>query len=165
MNARTVAVVALLVAVAAGGTAAAVAHPDSPLTERVIVVESSDGETLIESDAEGFVLSYTHSVEKTPVIETYERRDGRLVMTRMEFSSYGAGLPAQADVEPTGNGSFVFAPNDATEELYVKPGRIAGHELRIDGTSHDLVALSDAETVRIYVGTRTTLRSEILQWD
>ncbi|WP_426962048.1 DUF1850 domain-containing protein [Haloparvum alkalitolerans] len=165
MNARTAAVVLLLAALLAGGTAAAVAHPDSPLTERVIVVESSDGETLIESDAEGFVLSYTHSVEKTPVIETYERRDGRLVMTRMEFSSYGAGLPAQADVERTGNGSFVFAPNDSTGELYVKPGRIAGHELRIDGETHDLVALSNAETVRIYVGTRTTLRPEIFQWD
>ncbi|WP_058365869.1 DUF1850 domain-containing protein [Haloparvum sedimenti] len=165
MNARTVAVVAFLAAVLAGGTAAAVAHPDSPLTERVIVVESSDGETLIESDAEGFVLSYTHSVEKTPVIETYERRDGRLVMTRMEFSSYGAGLPAQADVERTDNGSFVFAPNDSTEDLYVKPGRIAGHEIRIDGETHDLVVLSNAETVRIYVGTRTTFRPEIFQWD
>ncbi|MGZ0745689.1 DUF1850 domain-containing protein [Haloparvum sp. AD34] len=126
-------------------------------TDHRIVVESAEGEPLIVSDADGFVLEYTHSVEKTPVIETYERRGESLVMTRMEFSSYGAGLPSTADVNTTENDTFVFQPNDSTEELYVKPGRIAGHEIRFGSETYDLVALSDAETVRIYVTTRPTI--------
>jgi len=156
---RVPAVVIALVAVLAAVSVAAAA----PTDER-IVVESNEGEPLIVSEADGFVLEYTHSVEKTPVIETYERRNGSLVMTRMEFSSYGAGLPSTVDVNHTANDTFVFRPNDSVEELYVKPGRVAGHEIRFGSETYDLVALSDAETVRIYVTTRPTIPRRSSAW-
>lgn len=153
------AVLVTVTAVAAGAVVAADGHPDSGFTESVIVVETMTGDRLVVSDGDGFVLTYTHSVEKTPVVETYERQGDELVITRMEFSSYGAGLPADADVERTADGAFVFEPNDATTELYVSPGPIAGHELRFGSTSYDLHSLSDGETVRIYIDTRITLLS------
>jgi hypothetical protein len=101
-------------------------------------------------------LEYTHSVEKTRVLDAYAVRDGELVMTRMEFQSYGWGLPARVNVSRE-NGSFVFDPQGSYEELYVKPGRIAGHELHVGKETFDLVALSDAESVRIYITERTVL--------
>jgi hypothetical protein len=55
------------------------------------------------------------------------------------------------------NGSFVFDPEGSYDELYVKPGRIAGHELHVGEETYDLVALSDAESVRIYITDRTLI--------
>ncbi|QLG60491.1 DUF1850 domain-containing protein [Halorarum salinum] len=137
----------------------AVTAPADPL----LVVEQ-DGEELLTVRTDGFVLEYTHSVEKTPVVETYELRNGSLVMTRMEFSSYGAGLPSTADVNRTDDGAFVFEPNAETEELYVSPGEIAGHELVVDGERYDLVELSGGETVRFRVSEGAGERRGRVPW-
>jgi hypothetical protein len=59
------------------------------------------------------------------------------------------------------NGSFVFDPEGSFEELYVKPGRIAGHRLHVGTETYDLVALSDAESVRIYITERTVLEAAL----
>jgi hypothetical protein len=127
---------------------------------QALVVETADGgEELLRVPVEEnttVALEYTHSVEKTRVLDAYAVRDGELVMTRMEFQSYGWGLPARVNVSQE-NGSFVFDPQGSYEELYVKPGRIAGHELHVGGDTFDLVALSDAESVRIYITERTVL--------
>ena len=129
---------------------------------QALVVETADGgDELLRLPVEEnttVALEYTHSVEKTRVLDAYAVRDGELVMTRMEFQSYGWGLPAQVDVTQE-NGSFVFDPEGSYEELYVKPGRIAGHELHVGTETYDLVALSDAASVRIYITGRTMLDS------
>ena len=42
-----------------------------------------------------FSLRYTHSVEKTPVIETFRvLDDGRLLLISTAYKSYGVGLPS-----------------------------------------------------------------------
>jgi len=42
-----------------------------------------------------FSLRYTHSVEKTPVIETFQiLDDGRLMLISTAYQSYGVGLPS-----------------------------------------------------------------------
>lgn len=127
-------------------------------TERTLVVEDDEGTTVLTAPVEEnstVVLAYTHSVEKTPVRDVYAVRGERLRMTRMEFRSFGAGLPAGADVERTGDGSYAFQPETRPrEELVVSTGHVAGHELVVDGRRHDLVELADAGTVRIRVTTR-----------
>ena len=115
----------------------------------LVVADAGSGEQLlavpVETGAE-VTLAYTHSVEKTPVRDVYVVDDGSLRMVRMEFDSYGAGLPAGADVERTDDG--LVAPVDRSyDRLRVSPGSIAGHELRVGGDRYDLTALADGEVV------------------
>lgn len=145
----------LLVLVAAGGAAAV-------QSERVLVVEDADtGERLLTAPVENgttVTLAYNHSVEGSPVRDVYAVRGDRIVMTRMEFASYGWGFPAGANVTRE-NGSFVSRPDDVRlSELYVSPGDVAGHRLRVGAETYDLVALSNGETVRIHVERRNTLQ-------
>ncbi|RQD67427.1 MAG: DUF1850 domain-containing protein [Tindallia sp. MSAO_Bac2] len=47
-----------------------------------------------------FQVSYTHSVEKTPVVEHYRiMPDKRILLTEMVYQSYGAGLPTDKDYD------------------------------------------------------------------
>jgi hypothetical protein len=149
------AVVGVVVLLVAGGAAGA----SLPVGQTLVVADADSGEELLRVPVEEnttVALEYTHSVEKTRVLDVYAVRDGELVMTRMEFQSYGWGLPARVDVTRE-NGSFVFDPAGSFEELYVKPGRIAGHELHVGRETYDLVALSDAQSVRMYITDRTML--------
>lgn len=102
------------------------------------------------------VLKYTHSVEKTPVRDQYTVRGDRLEMTRMTFESYGWGLPASANVSIEDE-QFVFDPPGNYAELIVSPGHLAGHRLRVDDRSFDLVALSGGRSVRLHLVRRSVL--------
>ena len=128
--------------------------------ERTLVVEDAEtGERLLAVPvAEGttVALNYTHSVEKTPVLDVYAVDGTELEMVRMEFRSYGAGLPARADVTITENDTFVFDPEGSYDRLYVTPGPIAGHELVVGDRTYDLVDLSDARTVTLSVARGST---------
>lgn len=86
----------------------------------VLVVENAEtGERYVAepvNDGSTVALEYTHSVEKSRVYDEY-RVDGRtLVNTRMEFESYGWGLPARVNVT-TVNGTFVYDPAEPITEL------------------------------------------------
>jgi len=110
----------------------------------LVATGAASGDRLFEhpvDDGDTIVLAYTHSVEKTPVRDVYEVDDDALRMVRMEFSSFGAGLPTD-DVERTDDGYVVFR-DDRYERLSVAPREIAGHELLIGEDSYDLVALAD----------------------
>lgn len=128
--------------------------------ERVLVVERVDsGEEVLAvpvSEGTEVGLEYMHSVEKTRVYDGYEVADDRLVNTRMEFESYGWGLPAGANVTSE-NGTFVYDPPGELRELYVKPGTVANHTLIVGDRRYDLVERADASTVRIHLERRSTL--------
>lgn len=47
------------------------------------------------------IISFTHSVQKTPVIEELELRNGEFVLLRTKYKSLGVGLPFDA-----GDGNF-----------------------------------------------------------
>lgn len=153
---RALAAVAAAVAVAVTLASVAAATP----TGLVLVVEDADtGERYVTQEVDGgstVALEYMHSVEKSRVYDEY-RVDGRtLVNTRMEFESYGWGLPSGADVR-TVDGTFVYEPAEPIAELdslLVSPGRIAGHTLLIDGRQYDLVAATNASDVRIRIERR-----------
>lgn len=128
--------------------------------ERVLVVERIDtGEVIIEQPVEdGTVagLEYMHSVEKTRVYDEYTVEGEMLVNTRMEFESYGWGLPARANVTRE-DGMFVFDPPGELRELTVKPGTVANHTLSVGDRQYDLVGLSDANSVTLSVERRSML--------
>lgn len=154
-------VACLLVAAVAG--VGAVSNGD----ERVLIVEDAGtGERLLTapvSEGTRVALNYTHSVEKTPVLDVYAVEGTKLEMVRMEFHSYGAGLPSRADVNVTDNGTFVFDPEGVYDHVYVKPGRIANHHLTVGERTYDLVALSDARSVKIYVTYRSALAKAVYE--
>ncbi len=155
--------VRVLVVVMAVGLAVTAVAAATPAGSALVVEDASSGEQLLAtpvSNGTPVVLTYTHSVEKTPVHDVYVVRNGSLVMTRMEFQSYGWGLPARANISRE-NGSFTFDPQGSYEELYVKPGRTADHRLRVGNRSYDLVALSNAEGVRLHITERSVLNTTL----
>jgi hypothetical protein len=126
--------------------------------QQMLVIEDyEEGTELLSVSVEEnttVVLAYTHSVEKTPVRDIYEVRDGELYVSHMTFRSFGAGLPSTADVERDERGRFVHDPPDRpTGDVVVAPSAIAGHELVVDGERYDLVGLADGGSVRIRVTT------------
>jgi|AntDeeMetagen134_2_1112570.scaffolds.fasta_scaffold11366_2 hypothetical protein len=157
---RTRLAVLVFVALAVATALAAAAVPG----DRVLVVEDADtGETYLTApveDGSTVALEYTHSVEKSRVYDGYTVRGDVLEMTRMEFESYGWGLPAGANVTEE-NGTFVYDPPGETTRLSVSPGRVAGHRLHVDDETYDLVALTDAESVDVHV-TRQTLLTDTI---
>ena len=153
---RTTVAALVILCVTAGTVAAAATVP----VDRALVVRDADtGERLLTEpvdDGTAVTVEYTHSVEKTPVVDAYEVRGTELDNVRMEFASYGAGLPANQDVERA-NGSFVFDPDRSYEELVVNPGPVANHDLVVGDERYDLVALSDDSAVVFTVERRTTV--------
>ncbi|WP_435345512.1 DUF1850 domain-containing protein [Haloarchaeobius sp. HRN-SO-5] len=125
--------------------------------ERVLVVADADtGDRLLTvpvDEGTAVTLAYTHSVEKTPVEDRYVVNGTSLDNTQMRFQSYGWGLPAGANVSER-DGWFVFDPDRSYESVVVQPGRIAGHELWVDGETYDLVELSSASAIRLSVERR-----------
>ncbi|GAA0530355.1 DUF1850 domain-containing protein [Halorubrum ejinorense] len=154
---RLAAGAALLVAVALVGVAAT-----APVGAVLVVEDIETGERYLSEPVDSgstVALEYTHSVEKSRVYDEY-RVDGRtLVNTRMEFESYGWGLPARVNVTNV-NGTLVYEPSEPItelERLSVSPGRIAGHTLIVDGREHDLVAVTDANDVTLHIERRSLL--------
>src|SRR6056297_3596635 len=150
---RSNGVAALLVATVLILVAVAATVP----TETVLVVEDIEtGEQYLTepvSDGSTVGLEYMHSVEKSRVYDAYRVENQTLVNTRMEFESYGWGLPARVDVTNV-NGTLVYEPAEPITELQtlsVSPGRVAGHSLIVDGERHDLVAATNASDVRIRI--------------
>src|SRR5699024_7370380 len=135
----------------------------TPAGSVLVVEDASSGEQLLTtpvSEGTPVVLSYMHSVEKTPIRDVYAVHNGSLVMTRMDFQSYGWGLPARANVTRE-NGWFTFDPNGSYKEIYVKSGRVADHHLRVGNRTYDLVEISNAQGVRIHIANRSVLQATL----
>nr|WP_188872582.1 DUF1850 domain-containing protein [Halarchaeum rubridurum] len=151
----------MLVAVVVGLLLATVtAAAAVPAGKQLTVTDQETGEVLIQTpvhENSTVSLVYMHSVQKSRVLDQYTVRGHTLVYTRMEFESYGWGLPSRSDVREV-NGTFVLAdPDWQGRELHVKPGRVAGHHLIVDGHDYDLVERSDARAVTIRVTDRSLL--------
>ncbi|WP_435099104.1 DUF1850 domain-containing protein [Halarchaeum sp. P4] len=131
-----------------------------PVGQQLVVADQRTGETVIATpvhENSTVALNYTHSVQKTPVLDQYTVRDGGFVYTRMEFQSYGWGLPSRSEVHEV-NGTLVLDdPDWRGAEIHVKPGRVADHELVVDGHTFDLVNRSNARAVTLRVTDRSLL--------
>lgn len=147
-RARRFTLLAVLVVATSAGLAAAV-----PAERVLVVTDTGSGESLLVRPVvqnTTVVLAYNHSVEKTPISDVYEVRGTKLRHVRMKFQSYGWGLPSGADVHRS-DGWFVVDPGRTYAELFVKPGRVAGHRLHVGDRTYDLVQLSSARTIRIRI--------------
>jgi len=137
-----------------GGSASVV------MADRALVVEDAQsGEQYLSAPVEDgtvVALEYTHSVEQTRVYDEYTVRGDRLEMTRMEFESYGWGLPSGADVTSE-NGTLVYDPPGNYSRVTVSPGETAGHRLYVGGEEYDLVERTDERSVHLYVTRRSLL--------
>jgi hypothetical protein len=145
--------VPFLVALAVALVAVAVAAPPG----QTLVVEDVDtGEHYITHSVDNgstLTLSYTHSVEKSRVDDIYRVSGTTLVNTRMEFGSYGWGLPSRVNVTNV-NGTLVYdppGPITTLDQLVVSPGRIADHELTVGSQTYRLVAETNGKDVRIHI--------------
>lgn len=100
-------------------------------------------------------LEYTHSVEKTEIRDVYEVREDGLQFVYMEFNSFGAGLPSEAEVNWTESGTLIYeVPNDEPDSVTIATGTVAGHELVVNDSRLDLVELADGGSVRLRVDHR-----------
>lgn len=65
-------------------------------SDRLVLESPGQPERSVElRGIRSFSLRYTHSVEKTPVIETFQiLADGKFVLVSTKYKSYGVGLPS-----------------------------------------------------------------------
>ena len=84
-------------------------------------------------------LDYVHSVERTPVVESYVAERGGLRLVRMEFASQGAGLPTSGYVRE--GDRFVLRSETRLHALSVRVSRLSNPRLLIGGEALDLVTL------------------------
>lgn len=151
MNRRAwaIAAVALCIVTAAvsvsGGATLLVVTDDAGNELATFPVEEGDEVT----------LEYTHSVERTLVTDVYRISNGALVSDRMLFSSFGAGLPSEADVERTGDRFVYYPPEQRHEQLSVSTGPIADHDLVVDGDRHDLAGMADNGTIQLRIDSQS----------
>lgn len=151
------AVVAALATLAVVGGIALGGGADAVTGGQTLVVTDEDGSELLAApvhDETEIVIEYTHSVEKTLVRDVYVPSDDGLVMTRMAFSSFGAGLPSQADVTER-DGRYIYEPPSATyETLHLKTGAVADHDLIVGDERYDIAAMSDSGAVELTIERR-----------
>jgi len=156
-----VAVAFVAILAAATGAAFATGAVDTVAGGSTLVVTDESGTELVTapvSDETEIVIEYTHSVEKTTVRDVYVARDGELAMTRMEFSSFGAGLPSQADVTER-DGRYVFEPpSEPYATLHLKTGTVADHDLIVGGERYDIAEMTDGGAVELTVERRMAPR-------
>lgn len=68
----------------------------TPLLQRFTITDRKSGSIVFQDNVEkykDFYISFTHSVNKTPVNEYYSISEDKLILEKASFSSYGAGMP------------------------------------------------------------------------
>lgn len=86
-------------------------------------------------------INFTHSVQKTPVIEELEYKDGEFVLMRTKYKSQGVGLPFDA-----GDGKFyrdgewfIFDDmNRRFKNLELRTGKGTRLKIILDGKTYEL---------------------------
>lgn len=86
-------------------------------------------------------ISFTHSVQKTPVIEELELRNGEFVLLRTKYKSLGVGLPFDAnDGKFYRDGDFFIMDNMNRhfKNLELRTGKGTQLKITLDGREFDL---------------------------
>ena len=86
-------------------------------------------------------INFTHSVQKTPVIEELEYKDGEFILLRTKYKSQGVGLPFDA-----GDGKFyrdgdwfIFDDmNRRFKNLELRTGKGTQLKITLDGKIYEL---------------------------
>lgn len=98
-----------------------------------------------------FHMEFTHSVNRTAVREYYVIESDRILLTRAEYSSFGAGMPEVPEVSGSTltleKGILHLRGIDTPmDSLVYRIGTVAAHTLHINGKSTPLQAIAPPQT-------------------
>jgi len=101
------------------------------------------------SEGEEFSVSHIHSLNQSPVTEIYVLTDGQIMLTTMEFETFGAGMPAvlepgQTLTRPETGGMRIDGFERRIPDLRYLIGYAAEHTLYIADQSVPLYTLAAA---------------------
>jgi hypothetical protein len=99
---------------------------------------------------DSFSIRYQHSVARTPVIEFFEIKDGKILLTGTEYQSYGAGLPTSAE-----QGDYIVADDkfiiknidQKLPEIMLRVSDYAQHEFIYNEKNYKLYENVKTETL------------------
>lgn len=120
-----------------------------PRGQRLVLTDVDSGRmyaTYPVSDGDGFSVTFVHSVNKTPVSDVYEVRDGRIVLTGTVYYSFGAGVPDELGegqkltIREDGAMVVTGMDRDLTGVVYAV-GTVSDHVLEISGEEISLRGL------------------------
>jgi len=120
---------------------------------------------------DSFSIRYQHSVARTPVIEFFEIKDGKILLTGTEYQSYGAGLPTSAAAGDyiVENDKFIIKNiNQFLPEIMLRVSDYAEHEFIFNQKSYKLYEIVKNETL-LQIKTEkisyfTFILKEVLKW-
>lgn len=128
-----------------------------PLKKTVAIYNRKNPREKIYSSAalNGFVISYTHSVNKGRVRDFYSCRNGNLVVEKTVFVSYGAGIPEPGETSGAifgeENGGYSISNlNRSVKRLVMAVGVVAEHSFSADGKEFFLKDYFPAQTSLIF---------------
>ena len=98
------------------------------------------------SEGSEFSVEFIHSVNKSPVIDVFVIKDGKIVADRTIYSAFGAGVQTEIEegqtLEYDENGNMVVSGfNIVFPEVKYIVGTVSDHILRIEGESISLTEL------------------------
>ena len=130
----------------------------SLLSFRYVLVVEKQGQVIFQKvlNDDWFAVVFVHSVERTLVEERFKvEPDGSLLLFETRYSSYGAGLPSDAEegfaVE---DGKFVLKLHRRFERIVLRVSHIEGHGMVFcDRTIwfKDIANVNDALTIYVKV--------------
>ena len=98
---------------------------------------------------ESFTVEYIHSVQLTPVTETYIIDNNNIILIETGFNSYGAGLPATTPYkfEIIGNEFRIYDINEIMDYLVYRTGaERANHKLLFNNKEYEFLSFSKPRT-------------------
>lgn len=116
---------------------------------------------------EPFSIIYTHSVELTPVIETYHiNTSDDLILDETIFHSYGAGLPSTTtyDFEMKEDQFRIYNINKKMDDLVYRTGAVrANHRLLIKNKDIPFLTFSEPREAVEFSAIRTSLLNYVIK--
>lgn len=100
-----------------------------------LTIESGVGDYCLPlKNGEEFSIKYTHSVNRSPVIDTIERTDNTLTIRSSLYQTYGAGIPVLSDnvgdvYTETEDGYLLSGIDAVYPEISVITGTYSDHRL------------------------------------
>ncbi len=112
------------------------------------------------NEGDEFSITFVHSVNKTPVTDVYEYRDGSIFVIRTIYYSFGAGVQTEVGegqtLEYAEDGSMIVSGFDKQmDSLSYIVGTVSDHMLEIGNESVSLRELCGRNaTVKFIIGRR-----------
>lgn len=114
--------------------------------QRIVLSNAVTGEKYAEyklPDDGTFSVTFIHSVNKTPVSDIYEVRDGDIYLTGTVYYDFGAGVPTEVRESESltygPDGEMIISNMDTMiPRLIYVVGTVSDHVLEIDGTEVSL---------------------------